>query len=81
MIVFYKFKYQINIIILLYIRRRISKSNKTIETYEETVCKIEVTKKAKLALFAGFETEVRNGIEVPKDSILFLWLNVAKSIL
>ena len=52
----------------------------TIGTSEEIVCKIEVTKKAKLVILGGFETEVTSGKEVPKDSKFSLWLNVAKSI-
>jgi hypothetical protein len=48
----------------------------------ETKEKIEVTKKAKLAIIlAGSDTEIKNGREVPKDSNFSLWLNVAKSIL
>ena len=39
----------------------------------ETKEKIEVTKKAKLAILAGFEAK-KNGREVPKDSIFYLLL-------
>ena len=55
--------------------------SKSATSMSETKEKIEVTKKAKLAILAGFDTEVKNGREVPKDSNFSLWLNVAKSIL
>lgn len=58
-----------------------SRLSKIETSTSETKEKIEVTKKAKLAILAGFETEIKNGREVPKDSNFSLWLNVAKSIL
>lgn len=57
------------------------RSSKLETSISEPKEKIEVTKKAKLAILAGFETEIKNGREVPKDSNFSLWLNVAKSVL
>ena len=40
---------------------------------------IPYTKRAKLAILAGFDVEVKLSQYVPKDTNFSLWLNVARS--
>ena len=44
--------------------------NQTVETF---------SKRAKLAALAGYETDVKNSVRVPKDTNFSLGLNVARS--
>ena len=40
---------------------------------------VVISKRAKLAALAGYETEVKNSLKVPKDTNFSSWLNVARS--